>query len=229
MTRTPSTGRRPVKRIALTCGEPFIDPRDGQIYNTIKIGNQCWFAQNLNVGIRIDGNMEQGIDYNNIQKYCYNDDPANGEIYGGLYQWNQAMCGSVVPGAQGICPVGWHIPTDAEWKKLEMFLGMSQATADLEGYRGTNEGPKLAGNAGLWNAGILKNDPKFGKSKFDALPAGYRNTGGNFSDRAYSTYFWSSLKSGGNAWWRSLHCDHTDVRQGTGLKAYGFSVRCLKD
>jgi len=106
------------------CGDTITDIRDGRVYATVLIGTQCWFKQGLNVGTRIDGGSNQGTDCSSasaIQKYCYNDDEANCNSNnnpnypdGGLYQWNQAMCGSTSPGAQGICPPGWHFPTDEE-------------------------------------------------------------------------------------------------------------------
>ena len=75
---------------AFTCGTPLTDTRDGKIYNTVLIGTQCWFVQNLNIGTKFIGSANQtnnGI----IEKYCYNNDDANCAIYGGLYQWDEAM------------------------------------------------------------------------------------------------------------------------------------------
>ena len=104
------------------CGYDFTDQRDEKTYHTVLIGNQCWMAQNLDIGIPIDGNMEQennGI----IEKYCYNDSEENCNTLGGLYQWNEMMQFAAIPGGQGICPAGWHIPTDAEWATLISDLG----------------------------------------------------------------------------------------------------------
>ncbi|MFP4471865.1 MAG: FISUMP domain-containing protein, partial [Bacteroidales bacterium] len=99
------------------CGDPLIDVRDGQSYATVQIGDQCWMAENLNLGERIDGSEEMA-DNGIIEKYCYDDDPANCETYGGLYQWNEMMQYNTA-GSQGICPEGWSVPTDEEWKTLE--------------------------------------------------------------------------------------------------------------
>ncbi len=78
-----------------------------------------------------------------IEKYCYDDNTSNCDTYGGLYQWEEMMQYVTTPGAQGICPDGWHLPTDEEFKTMEMALGMSQSEADNTGWRGTDEGSKL--------------------------------------------------------------------------------------
>ncbi len=94
----------------------------GQIYHTIQIGTQCLMRENLNIGTMVAGISEQTND-SILEKYCYNDDTANCAIYGGLYQWAEMMQYTTTPGAQGICPAGWHIPISAEWDTLVSFLG----------------------------------------------------------------------------------------------------------
>ena len=134
----------------------------GESYPTVQIGTQCWFKKNLNYGTMISGGVETynpQADANAgvIQKYCFNDNIDNCTDYGGLYQWHTAMafaqscdagtgdCTANTP-HQGICPDGWHVSTDDDYKILEMYLGMSQAEADAVNARGThNEGYKLAG------------------------------------------------------------------------------------
>ena len=108
--------------IFTTCGDPFTDPRDGQTYNSVQIGTQCWMAENLNIGEMINGSEEM-TDNGVIEKYCYDNDPANCETYGGLYQWNEMMEYTTTPGVQGICPTDWHLPSDGEWTTLTDFLG----------------------------------------------------------------------------------------------------------
>jgi len=84
----------------------------------VMIGEQCWMAENLNIGEMIDGSQsmtENGI----IEKYCYDNDPENCETYGGLYQWDEMMEYVTDTAVQGICPAGWHLHTDHEWKVLE--------------------------------------------------------------------------------------------------------------
>jgi Fibrobacter succinogenes major domain (Fib_succ_major) len=89
----------------------------GKTYNTIAIGDQCWLKENLDVGTQINGSDNQS-DNGTIEKYCANDDPANCATYGGLYQWKEAMQYVTTSGTKGICPIGWHIPTNAELQTL---------------------------------------------------------------------------------------------------------------
>ena len=95
------------------CG-PFIDARNNKLYQTILIGEQCWMKENLNIGEIINGTQEQ-TNNSIIEKYCHDNIGTNCDIYGGLYQWDEVMQYLTNEGVQGICPQGWHIPTDAEW------------------------------------------------------------------------------------------------------------------
>jgi len=185
-------------------------------------------AENLNIGTRIDGSGNQ-TDNSTIEKYCYNNSTTNCDTYGGLYQWDEMMQYVTTEGTQGICPAGWHLPTDAEYKTLEMQLGMSQAQADATGWRGIDEGSKLAGNEPLWTDGALDQNANFGTSGFDALPVGFRFTDGSFYLLTYYAYFWSSSENGPNAWYRNLNYNNAQVNRNNNNKAYGFSVRCVRD
>ena len=201
----------------------------GQSYSTVLIGTQCWMASNLNVGTKLALGTTEPTNSGIIEKWCYDNDDAKCTTYGGLYNWNEMMQSSTTEGAQGICPTDWHIPTDEEYKNLEEQLGMSEAQQDAEGYRGTDEGSKLAGNASLWTDGVLDAHANFGDSGFDALPSGYRYTNGSFYSLGTYTSFWSSTMSGVNAWRRSLHHGNSTVYRNESVQAIGFSVRCLKD
>ncbi len=208
------------------CGDQLIDTRDSQTYNTIQIGTQCWMAENLNVGTRIDGVNEQ-TNNSLIEKYCYDNDPAYCSVYGGLYQWDEMMQYVTTEGAQGICPTDWHLPTDNEWKTMEMNLGMTQAQADATGWRGTDEGGKLkeTGTA-HW---ITPNTGATNSSGFTALPASYRNWPGTFGSLTYFTTLWSSSENGINAWHRQLWHNGAKVYRLDYQKVFGQSVRCLKN
>jgi len=94
----------------------------GKTYSTVLIGDQCWFRENLNVGNMIAGTIEQSNN-GTIEKYCYGNILANCNSYGGLYQWPEAMKYQGTAGAQGICPTGWHLPTDMDYTVLTTFLG----------------------------------------------------------------------------------------------------------
>jgi len=208
------------------CGDLLPDIRDGQTYATVQIGEQCWMAENLNVGSRTNGNQNQtnnGI----IEKYCYNDLQSNCDIYGGLYQWSEMMEYTTIPGVRGICPVGWHLPSDYEWCTLEQAVD-STITCEDTGYRGIDGGGKLKeeGNAHWYGP----NTGATNISGFTALPGGFRNEAAGFYSYRYVACFWSSTQSEtAKAWRRGLINDNAQVLRNTNWKAAGFSVRCLKD
>lgn len=225
---------------------------DVNTYPTIKIGAQWWMAENLKVTRYADGTAipdDPGNDANvytltewaalgdnNTDKaYCYYMNNASNEAdtYGALYTYAAATNGTPHDGTndvQGVCPTGWHLPSDDEWKELEMDLGMSQADADGEGLRGTNEGSKLGGNAGLWYNGGLDSNAEFGISGFSALPGGYRIHNGNFNDLYSNGYWWSAAEDGATlSWVRALVYSTSNVSRYNSNKSSGKSVRCVKD
>ncbi len=130
---------------------------------------------------------------------------------------------STTEGAQGICPTGWHVPTDTEWKTLEMALGMTQTEADAIDWRGADQGNQLK-TAADCSGGI-----NCGSSGFLALLAGIRVTDGSFLFRGTSPFFWSSTESGSSAWDRDLYLLEARVTRFTLPNAFGVSVRCVKD
>jgi len=204
---------------------------DGNTYQTIKIGNQCWMAENLKVTHYRNGDAIPNVPDNtawaalSTGAYCsYENDDTYVATYGRLYNWYAR------DDSRNIAPEGWHVPTDEEWKQLEMALGMSQSEADDISFRGTNEGSKLAGNASLWNDGDLKNNAAFGESGFSALPGGYRHSSGSFGSLGYGASFWSSIEYySGSAWPRTLYCYDSDVYRGSSSKQSGFSIRLVRD
>ena len=223
-----------------TCGHTLVDTRDSKTYATVQIGNMCWMAENINVGTMTAGVNNQGTscstpDGSDIQKYCYNDTDSNCTTYGGLYQWDQTMCGAgscngtgappndaCASPVQGICPTGWHIPSHYELTTLERAVCTSDTCAtdfpyntSKTGWRGTNEGTKLKTG---------------GTSGFNGLMTGRRSMDGSFSNVASYTYFWSSFQSSSsNAWYRGLRTSGATVHRSTDPKSFGFSVRCLKN
>jgi len=92
--------------------------RDNKIYGTTKIGEQCWMSENMNVGTLLNSATNQS-DNGSIEKYCYDDLESNCDLYGGLYQWNEAMQYSTDDGSVGICPDGWYLATEFDWIILE--------------------------------------------------------------------------------------------------------------
>ena len=201
---------------------------EGQVYNTVLIGSQCWLKENLNVGTMINGSQNQ-TNNGAIEKYCYNNNTANCDIYGGLYQWNEMMGYSTTPGVQGICPPGWHSPTDEEWKQLEGEVDSQYGYPDPEwdgsGWRGYDAGLNLKATSG-WNSGGNGTD-LYG---FGALPGGSRSTGGSFYLLGDYGRWWSSSEgSGSSAWGRLLSYDSDGSGRYYSHQAYGRSVRCLQD
>jgi uncharacterized protein (TIGR02145 family) len=205
------------------CGSNLIDIRDGQSYSTVQIGTQCWMAENLNIGIMINGSNGQNNN-GTIEKYCYYYNTSNCDTYGGLYQWDEMMQYVTTEGTQGICPADWHIPSDDEWKTLEMYLGMSASDANNTGYRGTDEGEKMKYTSGWDNNGNGTNS-----SGFKALPGGFCVTRRFIFLGGYGDWWSSSEQSGSDGWYRRLSYNSDQVRRYDDSKGDGFSVRCLKD
>ncbi len=208
------------------CGQLFADTRDGQIYPTVQIGTQCWFAKNINIGTRINGSANQ-TNNSILEKYCYDDLPSNCNVYGGLYQWDEMMQYVTTEGAQGICPSGWHVPTDDEWCTLTQYLDPTVICTSV-GWSGMNGGGKMK-EAGTFHW-ILPNAGATNESGFTALPGGNRNVTGTFSNLGNNAYFWSSTEySSTYAWLRALTFNNYDVSRINYAKTNGFSVRCLKN
>ncbi len=208
---------------------------DGNIYQTIVIGGQEWMMENLRVSRYRNGdsiatgfsNPEWQFLYGTeIAAYAVLDDEeSNAEIYGYLYN------GCAFNSGKKLAPTGWHIPTDDEWKELELYLGMSQEEVDLgDGFRGTNEGSKIAGNADLWYSGELENNNEFGLSGFTALPGGHRSIYGQYSNGGEEGHFWSSTQAGDyGVPFRMLTRDNSKIYRYVENKYAGLSVRCVRD
>ena len=202
----------------------------GQVYNTVQILSQCWLKENLNIGTMIQGN-ESMTDNGIIEKFCFDNKEDSCIKYGGLYEWNEMMQYLNMQGTQGICPPGWHIPADEEWKILEgavdSLYGIGNPVWDLEGHdRGFDAGFSIRSNSGWYN-GYNSNDV-FG---FNALPAGNRVYPGSFILNTKSTIWWSSdSKDIDKAWYHGANFGYTGAdRDFLDQYIIGASVRCLKD
>jgi uncharacterized protein (TIGR02145 family) len=192
---------------------------DGHAYTTALIGSQCWFKENLrndnyNDGTAILGNLNNSTWTSTTSgaQTVYDQGGANEAsnltTYGRLYNWY------AVTNAAGLCPTGWHVPTDAEWTALETHLGgasgagaaMKASSSDSPAWNGTNS------------------------SGFSALPGGYRTyDNGNFANLGNYGDWWSSSPSGSDAWNRNLFSGSSGVTRYHNYVRYGFSVRCLRD
>lgn len=176
------------------------------------IGTQAWARSNLNTGVMISAATPQ-TDNSIVEKHCYNNLESNCTTYGGLYQWNEAMNYTSTEGSRGICPAGSHIPSDSDWKTLEIFLGMSQAQADISyAWRGSAEGIILQnGTAGI------------------TIPLAGLYAGGSFSSLSQFAYLLTSTQSGADIWSRGLYASYNTIARYPYSKSYGMSVRCLGD
>lgn len=210
------------------------DYRDGQVYRTVSIGTQTWMAQNLNYAYTgVPFYYEDENITSDSTSWCYDNDPANCTKYGRLYTWAAAMdsvgtwstngkgcgdgktCMPTYP-VRGICPEGWHLPTQAEWNALFNAVG-GKLTA----------GKKLKFTSGWYNNGNGKD-----AYAFSALPAGYRAYyDGGYKDEGGNANFWSSIENG-NDWAYLMYLGYdlgnADLVDNH-LKSLGYSVRCLKD
>jgi uncharacterized protein (TIGR02145 family) len=201
----------------------FRDDRDGQVYRTVQIGNQVWMAENLNWA---------GTSSN--LGWCYADNLDNCEIYGRLYNWstvmalppvcNEAECVDtdvVLDKHRGICPAGWHVPTDAQWITLTAFVGYTSAGRQLRAMTGWEP---FVGDTPIING---TND--YG---FSALPGGFRTNSGAFATAGINGIWWSATEEdAAHAWHRGMdpRSNFFHKSQSAATKDINISLRCVKD
>lgn len=199
-----------------------------KVYNTVLIGSQCWLKESLNIGTMIFGVQSQ-LDNGTIEKYCFDDNPSNCNTYGGLYQWGEAMNYSSQIGAQGICPSGWHIPSDEEWKQLEGEVDTQYGYPDPEwdgiDYRGFDVGERLKSQSSWENNG--NGTDFFG---FSALATGARRFDGVFLSTGIYSGIWSSTEADPDGpWYRYMESYSSQVARTHNLSSMGRPVRCVLD
>ena len=201
---------------------------EGETYNTVMIYNQCWFKENLNYGNRIAGSVHQ-TDNGTVEKYCYDDEEVNCTSYGGLYQWDELMDYTETSGAQGICPDGWHIPTDLDFCELEGNADDIATLANTDyitipGPRGFNQGYRLK-SVDLWESGEQGTDT-YG---FRIYPTGKRFYEGVYGGLFNDAIFWTSNPFSDDALNREFYGSRMDVWKMDTPRELGYSVRCIKD
>ena len=186
-----------------TCGNSITDIRDNRIYLTVQIGSQCWLAENLNYGLQTGSSLAQR-DNCLVEKYCYNDFPANCQQHGALYQWDELMRYEEAEEIQGLCPPGWHVPAEVEWNILfTNWTNNAFAGAPL----------KYSGYSG-----------------FNALPIGVELFNQRWEFDAFATFYWSSTSHGTyKAWAHGMNEYNYSVSYYPSYRANAFSVRCLRD
>jgi len=199
--------------VTISITEPMVD-YDGNVYQTIIIGDQEWMAENLKVTHYRDGTAITNVTDNGAwaalttEAYCIFNNNASNEVdtYGALYNWY------AVTDAHNLAPEGWHVPTDEEWTELENYLG-------------ANAGDKLKSTSGWYDNGNGTDD--YG---FTALPGGYRSNYGYYNFLGFYGSFWSSTESNSYyALYRRLVYDNSSVGRHNNSKKYGFSIRCIRD
>ncbi len=203
-------------------GTTIVTDVNGITYNTVQIGTQCWTQSNLKTSKYRNGdNISTGLSNSAWETTTsgayaiYNNDPVNDGLYGKLYNHY------AVTDSRGLCPTGWHVPTDAEWTTLENHLGGSSLAGGS--LKSTAMQPTLGG----WNP---PNTGATNTSGFTALPGGLRNLNGNFSGTTDFGCWWStSVLSGSFYWLRFLNYSSSFINPSYYGRAFGFSVRCLKD
>ena len=204
------------------------DSRDGNTYNVVKIGPQEWMAENLKYLPEVAGPGTGSIIEPHYYVYGYDGtnvsdakSDANYNTYGVLYNWSAAVNGAASStanpsGIQGVCPAGWHLPSDAEWTQLTDYLGSRVAGGKLK-ERGTAH----------WDS---PNKGASNKTGFTALPGGYRNANGTFVSMGEDFDCWSASEYNANsAWFRNIHFNDNDVGRNNYNKGTGFYVRCVSD
>lgn len=204
---------------------------EGNVYKTVKIGEQWWMAENLRVSHFRNGNsiafvddIQDTLKWDYYPAWCfYNNNPS---APGYLYNWK------VVSDTGRIAPQGWHVPTDEDWKKMEKFLGMEASKINGENWRGSHEGEKLKKQGpDYW----VMNDPIWNTNEtgFSATAGGCRMFNKNWSypiGLTYMGFWWTSSIAGDSlAWYRHLDYKKGGIFRYYGPRNYGLSIRCVKD
>jgi hypothetical protein len=208
-------------------GTPTVKDIDGNTYNTVQIGAQCWTKENLRVtkyknGSVIPLDQSGGVSGSLTgqtwrsrttgARTLYEHDPSNLATYGYLYNWY-----SVVD-SKGLCPNGWHVPSDSEWTTLTTYLGGESVAGGKMKSIGTT----------YWN---IPNIGATNESGFSALPGGFRSSDGSFSSIWVSAFFWSATEYvfNGFAWDRNLNYSNSGVIRYGNDESVGVAVRCLRN
>lgn len=202
----------------------FTDFRDTTEYSWIKIGEQVWMAENLKYLPSVIGSGTESFTEPYYYVYGYNGTSVaaakateNYTTYGVLYNWTAAM---------SACPEGWHMPSDAEWKQLEMYIGMTEEQANGWGWRGSNEADKLKETGTThWPS---PNEGATNEVGFTALPSGEYDYG--FYNIGNHGYWWTATEYETNsAWNRYIYYNFSSIGRFFYYRSLGYSVRCVRD
>ncbi|MBM3405287.1 MAG: hypothetical protein FJY07_05180 [Bacteroidetes bacterium] len=218
------------------CPDNLIFDYDGNAYHTVLIGTQCWMKENMNTTHYadgtplVDGTGVGDIFYDTLKYWFhYNDDPVYGPVCGKLYTWSAAMNGYSNPaGLQGLCPNGWHVPTDQDWRTMECFIGMDKWESGwITEWRGTDEGGKLKETG--YDHWPWPNLGATNESGFSAIPCGCRYSTQFIPHLRYAEYWTSSVISLHYPLMRELSYASSQIFRDWSYKHLGYSIRCLKE
>lgn len=224
--------------IPFVCGSDSIIDADGNSYHTVSIGNQCWMRENLKTTKYANGTaITTGNETSNVVAYWYypNNDAANKDLHGLLYNWkavmgDEASSTANPSGVQGICPIGWHVPSDAEWTQMTDYVSsqseyicnnyttyIAKALASTTGWDNNNYECNVGNDSGSNNA-----------TNFSAVPSGLFD--GNYNYFGARAHFWTSTENdSASAFGRYLFYNVGGVSYYSNDKNKGFSVRCVRD
>ena len=223
-----------------SCGDPV--SYQGYDYATVRIAEQCWFAENLRSslyknGEKIPSNLDDSewtsttsgamTVYGEGASDCKTSSPDDNACdptwslneYGRLYNWY------AVDDERGLCPSGWHVPTDREWMEMGIALGMSEVEASSGGRRGTDQGSQIKTVFGWAFDGNGSNS-----SGFSGLPGGERWRNGSFITSGVTGNWWSSSPIGSVAWFHFVSCFDKQINRNRDTRLQeGKSIRCIQD
>lgn len=223
------------------CGISTVQDYDGNVYNTVQIGSQCWTKENLKTTHYTNGTaIPLGSTTSTTVAYRYNpnNDAANVADYGYLYNWPAVMNGetpsnAIPSGVQGICPDGWHVPSDREWQEMEFAVGMSASDTVRQQFRG-NIVARLCGNTG-WSSSSVANAAgnisaeNRNSTDFNACPAGYYNAGSSTGFGQEAEYWTATMYNSDSSFRRDCIYTNVGINRTAFNKNRGFSVRCVHD
>ncbi|MBX7052504.1 MAG: fibrobacter succinogenes major paralogous domain-containing protein [Flavobacteriales bacterium] len=228
---TPFTGCKKEEQKETIIERGTVNDIQGNTYNTVKIGNQWWMAENLRTTTfndstpilyieRTDG-ADEIWTQNTVPAYTYINDSISGLLYHS----------SVIANSKNIAPIGWHVATDEDWKKLEATIGMTADDIQQTGWRGQEEADLITAK---YNIGWPANDQDNGlygldKYGFDALPSGCRGIDGRTNIQNNTAFWWADTQSGAEHYYRYIDLQSKKIFRQLIHSNYGMSIRCVKD
>lgn len=216
---------------------------NGNVYGTIKIGNQWWMTENLKATQYMDGSSIKFISSIHTKEWASDSNGAYCDYFAGTSNANTGLLYNwyAIQNSKKLLPEGWRIPTENDWQELEWSLGMAYDDIHKTSWRGTNQGDQLKKYEGAetisGKTSVVKYWLTYGEvfpsneSGFSAIAGGYRMPDGTWGAKSVNStaFFWSSSTYGNEVWYRYLDYQQSGIFRYYAPKAYGFSVRCVKN